>query len=75
MGIERGILHHNVFGHPDTERRKVPYRFDTSSHHFIGNFLSDGNRNSQYSDIHPIRPHTCFELISMINRNPINASP
>ena len=74
MSIKRSVLHDNTFWNPNTERRKVPYRFDASRHHFIGYFLSNGDRYSQYPNIYPVCLHTGFELIGMINRNAIDVS-
>ena len=75
MSIKRSILHHNVFGYPDTEGCKIPYRLNASRHHLVSNFLSDGNRYGQYSDVHTVCLHTRFEFTAMVNRDAIDTRP
>ena len=72
MSIQRCVLHHDMFGHPDTERSKVPHCLDAPSHHLVGYLLRYGNRYCQHTDIYEVNLHTCFKLIGMINRNAVD---
>ena len=71
MSIKRRVLHHDMFGHPDAERGKVPHRLNPPIYHFIRYILSDINRYCQHTNIHRKFIHFSFKVIGMENRNSV----
>ena len=74
MGIHRGILHHDIFRHTDTERGKVPYSFDATRYHGIRNALGYLDRYSQHTDVHIIFAHLLLEFTGMEDRYSVQCS-
>ena len=72
MCIQGRVLYHNLLWYPDSERSKVPYRFDSSIHHFISNFLCHADRYGKHSDSHIVLPHDSLKIIRMVDRNTID---
>ena len=72
MGIHRGILHHDIFRHTDTERGKVPQSLDSSRDNQFGHFLRLVDRDGNHSDRRSVFLLLGRKIIHVVDRYPVN---
>ena len=73
MGIHGSVLYHNMFRDTDTERGKVPQRFDTSDNNLLQSPLVPLSTGTVITPI--VAPNSFLfgrEVIQMENRNTIH---
>lgn len=73
MGVERGVLHHNLFGHADTEGGEVPDSTQAALNHSVSNLLGYFDRHSQYPNLYLALRQTLFKLVRRVDGNAIHA--